>query len=260
MTRPTSLAELLRQPCPWVVAHRGDSAHFPENSLSAFRSAISKGADLIELDLCLSRDRVPVVIHDRTLERTTNGNGAVAEMDFSQLRKLDCGSWLDLRFREERLPSLKEVLQLVSGQICLNIEIKGSAYEARPGEDGIESQVCQLVYGLGCADQVVVSSFEHRVLDRIRGVPESLPVAPLLEGPASAEEIIRLVRKHHAFSCHVNERHLGPELAEELGKEGIVLLAYTVNNEQRIRELADWGISGIITNDPGSMRKLMTRK
>ena len=100
MTRPTNLTELLRHPCPWVVAHRGDSAHFPENSLSAFRSAISEGADLIELDLCLSRDRVPVVIHDGILERTTNGNGPVSEMDFSQLRQLDCGSWFSKQLPE----------------------------------------------------------------------------------------------------------------------------------------------------------------
>ena len=91
-----SLEELFQSPSPWITAHRGDSHHFPENSLSAFHSAIEKGAEMIELDLRMSHDHVPIVIHDSCLDRTTNGHGPVSSMDFSQLKLLDNGSWINL--------------------------------------------------------------------------------------------------------------------------------------------------------------------
>ena len=95
---------------PWVVAHRGYSAQYPENTVSAFEAAIDAGADMIELDVCLTKDRVPVVIHDKTLERTTDGNGLVSELTLSKLKKLDAGSWFSPEFKGLTIPTLEEIL------------------------------------------------------------------------------------------------------------------------------------------------------
>jgi glycerophosphoryl diester phosphodiesterase len=97
------------------IAHRGYSACYPENTLAAFKGAIDAGAHMIELDVCLSKDRHLVVIHDETVDRTTNGTGAVKALTLDQLSRLDAGSWFDPRFNTERLPTLAQVLDAVKG-------------------------------------------------------------------------------------------------------------------------------------------------
>src|SRR5262245_34742321 len=111
-------------PRPLRVAHRGASARAPENTLAAFREAIRLGADAIELDVQLSADGVPMVIHDLTVDRTTNGHGSVASFASRDLRRLDAGAWYSSRFRGERIPTLEEALECARGRCGLNIEIK----------------------------------------------------------------------------------------------------------------------------------------
>ena len=111
---------------PWVVAHRGDSRFCPENTMSAFRSAMEKGAEMIECDIHLSRDRILVVIHDSSLDRTTNGSGNIVERDFKELSQLDCGNWFSDQFSGETLPKLEQLLEEASGKILLNLEIKSN--------------------------------------------------------------------------------------------------------------------------------------
>jgi glycerophosphoryl diester phosphodiesterase len=103
-------------PTPLFIAHRGYSACYPENTLAAFNGAIDAGAHMIELDVCLSRDRHLVVIHDETVDRTTNGTGAVKALTMDQLDRLDAGSWFDPRFNTERLPTLAQVLDATKGE------------------------------------------------------------------------------------------------------------------------------------------------
>ena len=109
-----TLKGMLDSGSPWIVAHRGDSRFCPENTMSAFRSAMEKGAEMIECDIHLSRDRVPVVIHDSSLDRTTNGSGNIVERDFKELGQLDCGSWFSDQFSGETLPKLEQLLEEVS--------------------------------------------------------------------------------------------------------------------------------------------------
>ena len=112
---------------PWIIAHRGYRQKYPENTLAAFQAAMAAGAQMIELDVMLSRDRRPVVVHDDTLERTTNGTGAVKDFTLEELKKLDAGSWFEPRFADQRLPELSEVLALAGGRTRVNIEIKAQA-------------------------------------------------------------------------------------------------------------------------------------
>jgi glycerophosphoryl diester phosphodiesterase len=130
---------------PWFIAHRGYRAKYPENTLIAFQAALDAGVQMIELDVALSRDRKLVVIHDATLERTTNGKGAVSDHTLAQLKQLDAGGWFHARFAGEHLPELSEVLDLVDGQVMINIEIKPHAYEPRHPLDAVERQTLELV-------------------------------------------------------------------------------------------------------------------
>jgi glycerophosphoryl diester phosphodiesterase len=149
-------------------------ARYPENTLAAFKGAIDAGAQMIELDVCLSKDRHLVVIHDETVDRTTNGSGAVKMLTLAQLRQLDAGSWFDPRFNAERLPTLAEVLDAVKGHLQVNIEIKPEAFEAEGPADAVERQVLKLVREKNMLDDVLVSSFEWLVLENLRKASRAL--------------------------------------------------------------------------------------
>ena len=121
MLKPKELSDIRR---PLLIGHRGYPARYPENTLAAFTGAMDAGCDMIELDVTLTRDRRVVVIHDDTLDRTTNGSGSVRDRTVEEIRRLDAGSWFDPRFAAERVPLLDEVIALTAGRCMLNIEIK----------------------------------------------------------------------------------------------------------------------------------------
>ena len=114
----------LNQNHPWIIGHRGVPLEAPENTLSGFELAIRQGADLIEVDLHLSADKQLVIIHDDTVDRTTDGTGPVGGLSLNQLRALDAGSWLSSSFRRERIPTLSEALDLSAGRAGLVVELK----------------------------------------------------------------------------------------------------------------------------------------
>ena len=152
---------------PWIIGHRGYPYKYPENTLAAFQAAVAAGVAMIELDVMLSRDRKLVVIHDDTLERTTNGHGAVRNYTLEELKKLDAGSWFDARFADQRLPELSEVLDLAGGLTRVNIEIKAKSYEHRHPPDAIEKQVVAMVQQKNLQEAVLISSFEIDFLVQI---------------------------------------------------------------------------------------------
>ena len=119
-----NILETISFSIPWIIAHRGFQKNYPENTLIAFQAAMDAGVQMIELDVSLSRDRKPIVIHDATLARTTNGHGPVHDYTLEELKQLDAGSWYHPDFAGQRLPELAEVLELVDGRVITNIEIK----------------------------------------------------------------------------------------------------------------------------------------
>ena len=169
-----TVAELVRAQQPWVLAHRGYSARYPENTLCAFEAALEAGADVIELDVGLSADRVPMVLHDDTLERTTNGQGPLAAHTATELAELDAGGWFAPECAGERIPTLQAVLERIGARVVLDLELKTSAFEAPAPDDALERQVHALVERLGLLGSVFVSSFEHEFLARTRGLATGL--------------------------------------------------------------------------------------
>lgn len=216
------------------VAHRGFSGKAPENTLAAVRMAISLPyVHWMEIDVQLSKDGVPVVIHDFTLDRTTNGHGKVKNMDWELIRRLDAGSWKGRIFRGERVPSLEEVLSLASGRLKLNIELKtvGDMYP------GLEKAVMDLISSKGMRDEVVLTSFDTNVLQRVKEIDPRFRTGLIFDSRLGDP-----TRSLHELDCcllSISFSRLNPRLAKHLAERGVKIMAWTVNKSKEMRRLAD---------------------
>ena len=239
-------------PAPLFVAHRGYSSKYPENTLAAFNGAIDAGAHMVELDVCLSRDRQLVVIHDETVDRTTNGTGAVRTLTLKQLRQLDAGSWFDSRFRGERLPTLSQVLDAVNGRLMVNIEIKPEAFEVDGPADAVERQVLNLVREKNMLDDVLVSSFEWLVLENLRKLDPGIALGLLSDVPAD-ESLHHWYRRIKGFSWHPDFRVLTRQQVDTFHDLGARVFPYAVDGRIDTRAMLAMGVDGLIVDDPRQM-------
>jgi glycerophosphoryl diester phosphodiesterase len=239
-------------PTPLFIAHRGLSARFPENTLAAFKGAVDAGASMIELDVSLSEDRQLVVIHDDTVDRTTNGSGAIKALSLRALRRLDAGAWFDSGFKGERLPTLAEVLDAVNGRLMVNIEIKPEAFESSGPADAVERQVLALVREKKMVGDVLVSSFEWQVLEKLRRLDAAIAIGLLAEVPADAR-LLRWCERVKAFSWHPDYRVLTPMQVETLHGLGVRVFPYTVAGRIDTRGMLAMGVDGLIVDDPRQM-------
>ncbi len=239
-----------------VIAHRGASACCPENTLSAFQTAMDMKADMVELDVQLTADREIVVFHDENLSRCTDGRGRVSDHSFARLRELDAGAWFHKKFAGERIPALAEVLALCRGRIAVNIEVKTEAVtDAVSG--GIEERCLKMVDQTGMRGHVVYSSFDSRAVLHFKQIDREVPVAVLYEkkrhGSHLPSEIVRCLGAD-AFNC--SRRELSAKRLEDLKRSGIPVHVYTVNDEKSMRRLLDLGVDGIFTNRPDVLRRV----
>jgi glycerophosphoryl diester phosphodiesterase len=244
-------------PTPLVIAHRGFKARCPENTLVSFREAVDAGALMIELDVTLSRDRRVVVIHDETLDRTTNGRGPVRECSFEDLKALDAGGWFSEKFKGERIPSLDEVFDLFQGKTLVNVEIKPEAHESPMPDDAVEIQVLSLARSCSMTDRVIVSSFEKKVIGRIASMDGKKPLlAQLSEDPLDDETLGFMIR-HTVFSYNPDYRTLTKDQVEKAHRSGLRVLTYTVNSGDDALKLAEMGVDGMFTDDPVMISRVL---
>jgi glycerophosphoryl diester phosphodiesterase len=239
---------------PLIIAHRGYRAKYPENTLASFKAAVDAGVQMIELDVMLSKDRKVVVIHDATLERTTNGYGPVNCYKIKKLRALDTGSWFHPRFAGERIPTLEEVLDHMRERTMINIEIKPSAYEAHRPADAIERQVIELVRRNSMQASVLISSFEWKILDRIAMMEDAPAVALLSRHPADRNNLELCIRLK-AFSWHPSCRELRGEHVELMHESGIYVFPYHVESPEDYQKVMQMHVDGVITSDPLMIRE-----
>ncbi|MDQ3693322.1 MAG: hypothetical protein M3464_06820, partial [Chloroflexota bacterium] len=160
MTPPNALPELIaarRDGQPLIGAHRGAAAYAPENTLAAFAEGIRRGADMLELDIHLSREGEVVVIHDHTVDRTTDGRGYVHDLTVADLKRLDAGAWFDPRFAGERIPTLREVIEHVDRRLPLTIEVKGLPRAANALSDAL----VDLLEQMRMTGDLLVIAFDH---------------------------------------------------------------------------------------------------
>ncbi|MGH7369452.1 MAG: glycerophosphodiester phosphodiesterase [Candidatus Methylomirabilaceae bacterium] len=236
------------------VAHRGASALAPENTMLAFERAVELGADALELDLHLSRDGELVVIHDETLDRTTNGRGPVHEWSLDELKRLDAGGWFGQAFAGQRIPTLAEVLDRFAGTLPLALEVKaGSAFFP-----GIEETVVAALRRHSVIEHVAVASFDHVALRRLKEIEPTLRTGMLMVGrPVSVPAIAHACRADAVAleASFVTETEVGA-----CRSAGLQLVAWVVNEPSRMRRLLALGVDGIITDRPDLLRAALDQR
>ena len=239
---------------PWIVAHRGFKKKYPENTLIAFQAAMDAGVPMIELDVTLSRDRKLVVIHDATLERTTNGHGPIHDYTLEELKQLDAGSWFHSDFADQRLPELGEVLELVNGRVITNIEIKSHAYEPHHPPDAIEKQVVEMVKKKNLQNSILISSFDGNVLGQI-SLMENPPQIALISKSPLERNTVEICKRLNTFSWHPAQQIVTPRQVTKLRAASIRIFPYNVDTLEDCARMIGLKVDGVITDDPVSARR-----
>lgn len=233
-------------PRPTIYAHRGASAYAPENTIAAFELALRQHADAIELDAKLNADGQVVVIHDQTVDRTTDGHGKISQLTLAQLKQLDAGSHFDDAFRGEKIPTLSEVFEAVGKQTFINIELTNYASMF----DALPDQVAKLVRSHSMEERVVFSSFNPRALLRARKLLPQVPIALLaLPGPGGGWARSWLGRLLSYQSLNPEARDVTQQLVSRVHRYGCQLNVYTVNQADSMRRLFSMQVDGIFTDD-----------
>ena len=224
-----------------VIAHRGASGTRPENTLVAFRRAAAFGAHMIELDVQLTRDGEVIVLHDDTLDRTSDGLGPVGAWDLAALRRLDAGSWFGPAFRGEPIPTLAEVLAAVD--LPVNVELKAG------GGVGLEERTLAVVLAAGALDLIVFSSFDAGALARLRALTADADLAVLWTRKA-VSLALGLAKRVAATALHLRKTAASPEGLAAARDAGLSVRVWTVNEPKEFARLEHSGATGVFTDYP----------
>jgi glycerophosphoryl diester phosphodiesterase len=232
-----------------TIAHRGASGLYPENTLRSFIAAAVLGADICEFDVRMTRDGEIVVIHDATVDRTTDGSGEVAAMSAAAIRRLDAGVRFGAEFRGEHVPTLAEVAGALArtgdGKCAMDVELKAH---------GLEERVCGVLRGCGAVESAIVSSFDWDQLKIVAAREPGLRLALLGEkAPASLLEAAAAMR---AFAIAPSFDIVDAALCTEAHRRALAVYVWTVDDAAEMRRLAAAGVDAIMTNDPGRLREM----
>jgi glycerophosphoryl diester phosphodiesterase len=224
-----------------VIAHRGASGTAPENTLAAFELAERMGAHMIELDVQLAADGAVMVLHDDSVDRTTDGRGRLAAHTSAALRALDAGTWFAPEFAGERIPTLAEVLAAVS--LPVNVELK------QGGGRGLEDRALEAVRTAGALGRVVFSSFDHDALRRLRGLTADAEIAVLWNG-RGAERPLSTARRVAARALHLRTTGASERVISAALQAGFEVRVWTVNDPEEWRVFAARGATAVFTDHP----------
>jgi glycerophosphoryl diester phosphodiesterase len=216
-------------------------AYEPENTLRSFRRALELGADGVEFDIHLSKDDVPMVIHDMTLDRTTNGKGSVHDYTAEQLRKFDAG-------KGERIPALRDVIKEFAGKLILQVELK---------DPDVVEPVVRVIEELGAVKQSWLSSFWHRAVLEVKELSPKLKTGVLFEG--NPVDPVRLARDARADTLNLEHRYLDAAFVRAAQKAGLEILAWTANTPQEVERLIAFGVDAIASNKPDIVARALGR-
>jgi glycerophosphoryl diester phosphodiesterase len=246
-----------------VLAHRGASDAAPENTIAAFLRARYLGADGIELDVTLTSDHIPIVIHDDTVDRTTNGSGAVGNMTLTEIKRLDAGGWKDPIYRGETIPTLEEVFRSLEEWVrptttarrgVINIELKSE----RVLSNGVERKVVDLVAKNKLQDSVIVSSFNPLALARVRRLNSRLARGLLYDFNMP----IYLRRAWLRFlaapqALHPHHRMIDASYVLWASRRHYSINTWTVDDPGEALRLAGLGVNALITNKPDLIQRAL---
>jgi glycerophosphoryl diester phosphodiesterase len=234
---------------PKIIAHRGGGTLAPENTLAAMRCGLSRGFHAVEFDVMLSRDGVPVLMHDPYFGRTVPGAGKVCETTAQELSAMDAGAWFGSQFAGEPVPTLEQVVDFCTqNHIWMNIEIKPSpGFEEQTGR--LVAEVTQRLFAGEVAAQVALPLFSSFSFDALLAAKSEAPVIPrgyLVDVvPPDWRERLSEV---NAVALHTNHKKLSAAQARAITDEGFGLFCYTVNDPQRAKEILAWGVDAFCTD------------
>ena len=241
---------------PWtqVVAHRGNSGPLPENTRLAIESAIEVGVDMVEVDIRMTKDGVPVLMHGAAVDGTTSGAGLVEELPWDEIQSLDAGSWRNPRFAGRRVLSLGEVLELCRGRVPLNLDVKTPA---------VVEPVATATEEAGLTDDVVITGCDAVCVQTVTSLNARITTLfnldGLLEGiePGEAGDVVRhgidVAKELGAVGINLNHAFVDADLIARATEVGIGVWAYTIDDEARFGELIDMGAASLTTNWPARM-------
>lgn len=241
---------------PMIFGHRGSCANAPENTLPSFELAVQHKADAIELDAKLSKDGVVVVIHDQTVDRTTTGSGKVNELTLEELKRLDAGSFFGNEFNGATIPTLDEVFESIGRKVIVNVELTN--YKSR--RDRLVEKVVEVVKNHHMEERVLFSSFfagnlakAHALLPQ---VPSALLCLPGMMGSIARSRFSRHYSSKiiHPYLSDTNQRYVNKE--HEVGRRVHV---WTVNAEDDLKRMFNFGVDGIFTDDPLNARRILEK-
>jgi len=237
----------------WVIGHRGAMGHCPENTFASFERALELGADWIELDVHLTRDGALAVIHDETVNRTTDGHGLVKEHTLAELKQLDAGRWFGPDFVGQRVPVLDEVLVWARERnTVVDIEIKNAPiYYA-----GIEEAVVESLDRAGMAEQVIVISFDHGSVQRVKAL-DSRVATGVLYSARPTDGGLGLARAAQADAVLPQWAFVTPEDVDLAHRADLVVAPWATSDPEVLRGLIAAGVDAIGTNHPDILRQLL---
>nr|WP_273545562.1 glycerophosphodiester phosphodiesterase family protein [Paenibacillus caui] len=229
-----------------VVAHRGASGYTPENTMAAFDLAVSMGSDFIEFDVHMSKDGVPVVIHDETLDKTTDGSGYVKDFTLRELKALDAGSSFNAAYAGEKIPSLQEVMDRYSGKVGILIELKKPSLYP-----GIEEIVADIVQRYENKGPIMIQSFEQDSIRKIHALLPDLPVAVLIsdkQHPLTDDQLIDI--SSYASYINYDLQLLDEGVVKGIKAKHCKIMAWTIREGDQIAQARKLKVDGIITDYP----------
>ncbi len=239
-------------PSPVIFAHRGASAHAPENTLSAFVLARDLGANAIELDVQLTADQAVVVFHDMTVNRTTNGTGKISDFSLSTIKKLNAGHAYGSAYENERIPSLADVFTKLTDFPLINIELKNLSSPT----DNLPALVADLIKKHRMEDRVLISSFNPIALRKFHKIIPDIPLGRFFHKPPLLEYFHLFPFQLKMFkSIHISFSELSIRWVKLFHSMDKLVFTYTLNNPGDMIEALNLGVDGFFTNAPGLAKR-----
>src|SRR5690625_3059748 len=236
-----------------IFAHRGASKYAPENTMPAFNLAEKQGADGIELDLQLTKDNIPVILHDEKLKRTTNGIGFLKDCTLKDLKQLDAGYWFNREFKNTKILSFQDFLEwFIDTDLLLNAELKTNIFEYR----GIEESVLKLIEKYNVKNRTTITSFNEKTIERVRKLDSNIQLGWLTS--KAIPQIDQFLDHIGANQVHIKTSLVPSKMINHLNDQKIPFRVYTVNRPIHFRRALKVNAEGIFTDVPDQMKHLLS--
>jgi len=246
------MSELKR---PKVIGHGGAKGYAPKDTRASFEKALELGVDIVELDLHQTKDGTLVVYHDPYLDRVTDHRGLIGEIWIKELKNIDVGSWFDPKFKNERILTLEEAIDLILHKTDLIIELKQASSNNDRRYEGFEERVLKVLNRKNAKKRVLITSFDHYSLKRLKKLDPSIRISLLFGANwVTLWEEVELLKPE---AIHPHWVFTTRKMIEEAHNRGLKVNVWVVNEENWMRELISWGVDGIVTDYPDRLVRIL---